>query len=136
MNFETTLRVRYAETDKMGYVYYGNYAMYYEVGRVDMLRQMGTSYRQLEESGVMMPVVHMECNYKRPAKYDDLLTIKTEVLHFTGTRVEFKYEVSNESGQLLNIGRTTLVFIDSETYKPCKSPDWFTELILTHFPMN
>lgn len=133
--FEARVRVRYSETDQMGYVYYGNYAAYYEVGRVEMLRQMGTSYKNLEDSGVMMPVVHMECNYKRPARYDDLIIVKTHVLLFTGTRVEFEYNIFNETDQLLNNGKTTLVFIDSKNYRPCKSPEWFSELILSHYPM-
>ncbi len=74
---ETKLRVRYGETDQMGYVYYGNYAEYFEVGRVEWLRNLGISYKSLEESKIMLPVLHLNINYLKPAKYDDLLTIIT-----------------------------------------------------------
>jgi len=120
---ETTLRVRYGETDQMGYVYYGNYALYYEVARVDALRFLGMTYRELEENGVMMPVLKMECNYVKAAKYDDLLSIKTSIKEMPGVRMHFCYEISNEAGELINKGETTLVFIDMKTNKLTRCPD-------------
>ncbi|MEI6507840.1 MAG: thioesterase family protein [Bacteroidota bacterium] len=119
---ETNIRVRYGETDQMGYVYYGNYALYYEVGRVEALRKLGMSYFELEEFGVMMPVVKMECNYVKAAKYDDLLTVKVIIDKMPGIRFHFYYEISNASGVLINKGETTLVFIDMKTNKVCKCP--------------
>ena len=122
-NSETTLRVRYGETDQMGYVYYGNYALYYEVGRVDALRFLGMTYRELEESGVMMPVLKMECSYVKAAKYDDLLTIKTIIKEMPAVRMHFFYEIYNEAGEQVNKGETTLVFIDMKTNKLTRCPE-------------
>ncbi len=127
ITFETNLRVRYAETDQMGYVYYGNYATYFEVGRTDALRSLDTSYQKLEASGVMMPVVELKCKYIKPAKYDDLLTIKTIVEELPTTRMYFKYEVYNQQGILICIGETTLAFIDMKLNKPMTCPAWLTE---------
>jgi acyl-CoA thioester hydrolase len=119
---ETKLRVRYAETDQMGYVYYGNYAQYYEVGRVDALRLLGLTYRQFEESGVMMPVLKLACTYIKPAKYDDLLTVKTIIRELPGIRIHFDYEIYSDDGVLLNKGETTLAFVDMKTMRPVKCP--------------
>ena len=126
---ETKIRVRYSETDQAGFVYYGNYAQYYEVGRVEALRQLGFTYKGLEEEGVVMPVISMIIKYIRPALYDDLLTIKTIIREAPVTRMNFEYEISNESGKLLNKGETTLVFISKNTNKTMKAPEWFTSLI-------
>ena len=126
---ETKIRVRYSETDQAGFVYYGNYAQYYEVGRVEALRQLGYTYKGLEEKGVIMPMLSMNIKYIRPAHYDDLLTIKTIIREAPVTRMKFEYEISNEVGKLLNKGETTLAFISKATYKAIKAPDWFTELI-------
>jgi acyl-CoA thioester hydrolase len=109
----TEIRVRYGETDQMGYLYYGNYALYYEVGRAEAIRQLGFTYRQLEELGIMMPVVELNVKYYRPALYDDLVTVKTILKELPdGPRIQFHSELYNEQGQLLNIGITTLVFYD------------------------
>lgn len=132
--FENTVRVRYAETDQMGYVYYGNYASYYEVARTDMLRSTGYSYRELEELGVMMPVLELKCKYIKPARYDDLLTIKTQVRVKPSVRIVFHYEISNEQGELLNIGETTLVFVDMKKNKPCLPPEAFMAKMEPYFP--
>jgi len=126
---ETKVRVRYSETDKMGVVYYGNYAQYYEVGRVEAMREIGASYKYIESQGFMMPMLAMNTKYIRPAKYDDLLTIRTIVDKMPDTRMLFKYEIYNEKGVLLNVGSTELVFVNKETFKPCKSPDWLGKLI-------
>ena len=125
---ETKIRVRYAETDQMGYVYYGNYATYYEVGRTNALRDLGTTYNTLEKAGVMMPVMTMNVKYIKPAKYDDLLTIKTIVKEVPRMRMNFIYEIYNEAGDLLNIGETTLAFISKERMRPVACPDWLSEI--------
>lgn len=130
---ETQIRVRYAETDRMGYVYYGNYAAYFEVGRVESLRQLGMNYKTMEDSGVMLPVYGFSVNYFKPAFYDDLLTIKTTITEIPQTRIRFEYETYNEKGVLLNKADTTLVFIDTKTGKPCAAPKEFTEKLKRYF---
>lgn len=131
--FETKLRVRYAETDQMGYVYYGNYASYFEVARVDMLRSIGLSYKGMEESGIMMPVLELKCKYIKPAFYDDLLTVKVIISEIPKTRILFNYEVKNESGALIHLGETTLVFVNMETKRPCNCPDILLNKIIANF---
>jgi len=125
---ETKIRVRYSETDQMGYVYYGNYPAFYEVGRTEALRQMGTSYDALEKGGVMMPVASLSIKYVKPAKYDDLLTIKTIVKELPRMRMFFTYEVYNEAGELLNNGETVLAFIDMKRNRPVPCPEWLLEI--------
>lgn len=131
---ETSLRVRYAETDRMGYAYYGNYLQYYEVGRVEALRQLGMSYRSMEEKGVMLPVYTCSVKYMKPAYYDDLLIIKTTIPELPKTRIVFQYDIFNEKGEMLNRGETTLVFVSTETGKPCGAPGFFLEKITKYFP--
>lgn len=126
---ETTVRVRYAETDKMGYVYYGNYPQYYEVGRVEALRQLGMSYKEMEDSGIMLPVYTCNLKYLKPALYDDLLLIKTTIKEIPRARITFDYEIYNQNNELLNEGSATLVFIDMKTNKPRPAPDSFLEKI-------
>lgn len=130
---ETTVRVRYAETDKMGYVYYGNYTQYYEVGRVEALRQLGTSYKEMEDNGVMLPVYTCQLKYLKPALYDDLLVVKTTIKEKPTAKIEFDYEIYNQKGELLNIGNTVLVFIDMKTNKPCAAPISFLDKINNYF---
>jgi acyl-CoA thioester hydrolase len=130
---ETTVRVRYAETDKMGYVYYGNYTHYYEVGRVEALRQLGSSYKEMEDNGVMLPVYTCNIKYIKPALYDDLLLIKTTIKELPMARITFRYEIFNEKGELLNEGDTTLVFIDMKTNRPRPAPDSFIDKIKKFF---
>lgn len=123
----TKIRVRYGETDQMGYVYYGNYAEYYEVARVEMLRSLGMDYASMERTGVMMPVLELNCKYIKPALYDQEITIKTIVAELPGVRIYFKYELFNEAEELINIGSTTLVFVDMVKNKPCLPPEDFME---------
>lgn len=130
---ENTVRVRYAETDQMGYVYYGNYAMYYEVGRVEALRQAGFSYRQMEEKGIIMPVLEIHSRYLKPGKYDELLTIRTMIREMPGIRIRFHYEVINEQGELINEGETTLVFLNKNSHRPCRPPEFLLELLKPYF---
>ncbi len=127
-SFETHIRVRYAETDQMGYVYYGNYAAYFEVARVESFRHLGLSYKKLEESGVMMPVLEYKTKYIRPAKYDDLLTIKLMIKVKPSTRIVFEYEVYNEEKVLLNVAETTLVFVSTSTGRPVQAPENFQQI--------
>lgn len=130
---ETTIRTRYAETDQMGYVYYGNYASFYEVARTEMLRSTGISYRELEEMGVMLPVTDLTCKYMQPARYDDLITVKTYIRERPNVRIKFEYEVFNEDGLLLNTGSTQLVFVDMKKNRPCRAPDIFQEKMAPYF---
>ena len=122
---ETTLRVRYGETDQMGYVYYGVYAQYYEVARVEAMRSLGLTYREMEEKGVLMPVIHFEINYKKAALYDDEVRIVTTIKELPYTRITFHSESFNQKNELLNTGSVTLVFLDRNKKKPMMSPDWF-----------
>lgn len=127
------LRVRYGETDQMGYVYYGNYAQFFEVGRVEWLRNLGVSYKSLEESGIMLPVRELNINYIKPAKYDDLLTITTILSKKPLVKIEFDFEVHNEKKELLTTGYTSLVFIDMKKNKPVKAPGYLLEQIYAMF---
>jgi acyl-CoA thioester hydrolase len=106
----------------MGYVYYGNYAMYFEVGRVEAMRVLGISYAQLEDQGVMMPVIRYEIDYMKPAFYDEELTIVTRIREIPRSRMTFEYETWNAKGELLNTAMTQLVFVDSNTMKPVRAP--------------
>ncbi|MCX6297166.1 MAG: thioesterase family protein [Bacteroidetes bacterium] len=130
---ETTVRVRYAETDKMSYVYYGNYTHYYEVGRVEALRQLGTSYKEMEDAGIMMPVYTCNLKYLKPALYDDLLVIKTTIKALPTARIVFDYEIYNQKDELINIGTTTLVFIDAKTNKPRVAPESIINKLKAYF---
>jgi len=129
ISFETNIRVRYAETDQMGYVYYGNYATYYEVARVEFLRSLGFSYKLLETQGVMMPVLENKSKYIRPAKYDDLLTIKVMLNKIPVNRMTFEYEIFNEAGKLINTGETVLAFVDMNSGKACNAPESILKLL-------
>ncbi len=126
---KTILRVRYGETDQMGYCYYGNYAQYFEVGRVETMRSLGMSYRQLEEQGVMLPVSEFRVSYKNPALYDDALTIETTITGVRGARLDFDYTIHNEAGQLIVNAFTTLVFVSKETMRPIQPPESFMNVL-------
>ena len=118
----TTVRVRYAETDQMGYVYYGHYAMYYEVARVESLRRLGITYREIEEMGVIMPVLENRSRYLAPGRYDELLTIVTTIKEKPGVRIKFDYQIFNEEKKLINEGETLLAFVDKKSNRPCRPP--------------
>lgn len=119
----TQIRVRYGETDQMGVVYHGNYALYFEQARTEALRQIDITYKSLEDFGVMMPVVSLHTDFKRSAKYDDLLTIKTMMKELPTAKIILDYEVYNEEGMLLATGNSTLVFIDKHTNRPVRCPE-------------
>ena len=123
----TNLRVRYGETDQMGIVYYGNYADYLEQGRTEWLRTLGFSYKFMEENKIHLPVVNLNINYKKPALYDDVITITTTLKEIPSVKIEFYYEIHNQDGQLLITATTTLVFVDSSTKKLRKAPDYLLE---------
>jgi acyl-CoA thioester hydrolase len=126
---ETFVRVRYSETDQMGYCYYGNYAQYCEVGRVEALRDVGMAYKELEERGIMLPVSEFNIKYKRPAKYDDLIKVVTFIRSVNGPRILFDYELFNENNDLLVKASTTLVFVAKESMRPIAPPSYFMELL-------
>jgi acyl-CoA thioester hydrolase len=130
MNYhQTQFRVRYSETDQMQVVYHGNYAQYFEVGRVEWLRNKGVSYKWMEENGIMLPVVSLTMNYKKPARYDELLTLKTILINQTSVKIEFAYELYNEVGELLTTGNSILVFVDMKTARPIAPPAYIFELL-------
>ncbi len=119
---ETKIVTRYAEVDRMGYVYYGNYATYFEVARVEAMKEFGLSYADLENAGILMPVVHYEIDYKKPAFYDETLTVACCIKEIPRSRMNFYYETFNAKGELLNTAMTQLVFVSTETNRPTKAP--------------
>ena len=131
--YTTEIRVRYAETDQMGFVYYGNYAAYYEVARVEALRNLSISYKMLEENGVIMPVLENRSKYIRPAKYDDLLSVRLILKKMPDSRITFEYKVFNEEKKLINLGSTILVFLEKESGKPIMAPDVILDVLKPYF---
>ena len=129
LHFDYTLRTRYAETDQMGVVYYGNYPQYLELGRVEWLRAIGLTYKEMEAEGIMMPVVSLRIQYKKPALYDELITIRTKLKDLPSTKIEFDYEILNEKGELLSTANTILVFVDAKTFRPIRCPEKVLDLI-------
>lgn len=129
---ETTIRVRYGETDQMGFVYYGDYAEFLEVGRVEALRSLGFPYRRLEEEGVMLPVHDLHVTYHQPARYDDLITVRTFIEKLPSVRIDFRYEVLDPDGELLTEANTTLVFVDRATMRPCRAPQDLVDALAAH----
>jgi acyl-CoA thioester hydrolase len=131
---ETKIRVRYGETDQMGYVYYGVYAQYYEVGRVEAMRLLGFSYKEIEQKGLLMPVIDFSISYKKPAYYDDEITVITLIREKpNGYRFNFEYECYNSSNELLNTGKVTLVMLEKTTNKMTKIPEWFENALNRFF---
>ena len=129
LHFDYTLRTRYAETDQMGVVYYGNYPQYLEIGRVEWLRAIGLTYKEMEAEGIMMPVVSLQIQYKKPALYDELITIRTKLKDLPSTKIEFDYEILNEKGELLSTANTILVFVDAKTFRPVRCPEKVLDVI-------
>ncbi len=130
---EITLRVRYAETDQMGYVYYGHYAAYYEVARVESLRQLGLTYREIEDMGVIMPVLENRSRYLAPARYDELLRIVTTVKEKPGVKIRFEYDIYNQQHNLIHQGETLLAFLDKATGRPCRPPRQMVQVLSAYF---
>jgi acyl-CoA thioester hydrolase len=126
------LRVRYGETDQMGFVYYGNYALYFEVARVEVFRDLGMSYKAIEEEGFWLPVRDFHIDYYKPAYYDDLLTIECSVPELPSSRIKFHYKTFRE-GVCINEGFTSLVFVDKESGRPGRAPSLLLDALAKHF---
>lgn len=126
---EVKIRVRYSETDQMGVVYHGSYIPYFEIGRVEWLRNKGVSYKSLEEDGVALPIVSMQINYKKPARYDDLLTVVTKLRNYSGVKIEFDCEIRNDKGDLLTNAHFILVFVDLKIGKPIIPPRYILDIL-------
>jgi len=131
---EHQLRARYGETDQMGFVYYGHYAAYYEVCRVESLRQLGLTYREMEGMGIMMPVLENHSRFLAPARYDELLRVVTTIREKPGVRITFAYEIFNEEGRKIHEGHTLLAFVDMATRRPCRPPEAFMKCLRPFFP--
>ena len=130
----TTHRVRYGETDQMAYLYYGNYALLYEIGRVEMLRDLGLSYANMEaEHGVMLPVMSLNQRFVRPGRYDELLTINTTLRKLPVDTITFHVEIRNEKGKLVNGGSVKLCFVDMSTGRTVPAPEYLLEKLRPYF---
>lgn len=123
------LRVRYSETDRMGVVYHGNYVPYFEIGRVEWLRSKGISYKWMEDNGVALPIVSMTVNFKKPARYDELLTVRTIFKSQESVKIEFDFEIYGKSGDLLTTAYFMLVFVDTKSGRPIVPPDYVASLL-------
>ncbi|MDL5049325.1 thioesterase family protein [Oscillatoria amoena NRMC-F 0135] len=130
---ETTVRVRYGETDQMGYVYYGCYAMYYEVARVEALRKLGLTYREIEAMGIIMPVLENHSKFLTAGKYDEQLRIVTTIKEKPSVRITFHYDIYNEDQKLIHQGQTILAFVDQKSGRPCRPPQAMMEVLVPYF---
>ncbi len=128
-----SFRIRYGETDQMGYAHHGNYAQYFEMGRIELLRAAGISYKKMEEDGIILPVYSINTRFIKPAKYDDLVTLKTFLKQTPSARILFNYEIYNSENELITTGDTTLVFVDTSKNRPIKIPQEILEK-LTQIP--
>ena len=126
---QVEVRVRYSETDQMGVVYHGNYIPFFEIGRVEWLRDKGISYKTLEQNGIALPIVSMTLNYKKSARYDDLLFVKTKLKSYSGVKIEFDCEIWNEQEELLTTAYFLLVFVDLKTGRPTVPPDYILDIV-------
>lgn len=133
LRFDTKLRVWYKHTDQMGICHHSNYICYFEAARSDMMRAMGLSYAEVEARGLMMPILEVQSRYRKPAYFDEVLTIRVRLEELPVTRINFYYEIYNEAQELLNTGWTQLGFMDSVTRRPCRCPEWFLEKIREHW---
>ena len=128
MNFnKISFRVRYGETDQMGVVYHGNYAQYLEIGRVEWLRALGVTYKSMEDNGIILPVIHLQIDYKKSAVYDDLITVETSLKKMPLVKIEFDYIIYNEKGDVLATANTILAFMDKKNNRPIKCPDYILD---------
>ncbi|MBX2944774.1 MAG: acyl-CoA thioesterase [Cyclobacteriaceae bacterium] len=130
---ETTVRVRYGETDQMGYVYYGYYAMYYEVARVEALRKLGLTYREIEAMGIIMPVLENHSKFLTAGKYDEQLRIVTTIKEKPSVRISFHYDIYNENNKLIHQGQTMLAFVDQKSGRPCRPPQAMMDVLAPFF---
>lgn len=130
---KTTIRVRYAETDQMGFVYYGFYSIYYEIARAEGLRELGITYRDIEDMGIIMPVLENNSTYIASAYYDELLTIVTTLHQRPGVKIKFEYDIFNEKGKLIHHGETLLAFVNKKTNRPCRPPEVMIKALEPYF---
>ncbi len=131
----TQIRICYADVDQMGFVYYGNYPRFYEIARNETIRSLGLSYKGIEDRGIMMPVIEIGIRYKRPAHYDEIISIHTFVREIPKyVKMTFYHEIYNENGELLNEGFATLAFMQAANHHPCRIPEFLKELLSPHFP--
>lgn len=128
------LRVRYYETDCMGIVHHSNYIRFYEVARTEMLREFGTTYQEMEQVGVMLPVLDVQAHYISPAYDDDLLTIRVALAEMPKVKMRFDFEIYRENGDRINTGTVTLAFMNSVTRRACRAPKYFLDLLKPYFP--
>lgn len=133
INATHSIRVRYGETDPMKYVYYGNYASYLEVARVELFRQLGISYDKIEKRGIWLPVSEFNIKYLKPGKYDEKLTIKTQIKQKPGVKIIFDYEIFNEAEEKITTASTTLFFLDATQNKITRCPDWLMVYMEPYF---
>ena len=128
MNFNNfSFRVRYSETDQMGVVYHANYAQYLEIGRVEWLRSFGITYKSMEDNGIILPVIHLQIEYKKSALYDDLITVETYLKKTPLVKIEFDYKIYNENRELLAEANTVLAFMDKKNNRPIKCPKYILD---------
>ncbi len=132
---ETQIRIHYALTDQMGVVYHGHYAQFYEIGRTEAIRQIGYTYKDIEAMGIIMPVIDIHSRFLRPAKYDDLITVKTTLKELPQNhKIVFHSEIYNQKDELLNSGIVTLYFMHAEGMKRCDMPEVLKERLEKYFP--
>ncbi len=131
---ETQIRIHYALTDQMGVVYHGHYAQFYEIGRVEAFRQIGCIYKDIEAMGIIMPVIELSSRFLRPAKYDDLITVKSYLKEFPiNHKITFYHEIFNEQVELLNTGNVVLYCLESKNMKRCNTPAILQEKLKVYY---
>ncbi len=123
----TSVRIRYADTDQMGVVYHGNYPQFFEIGRTEWLRSIQTTYKSMEKKGIMLPVISLQCSFIKPAVYDEIISIKTVLKKTPSVKAAFYHEIFNEKKELLCTGETVVAFMDANTKKPVRCPDYILE---------
>ncbi len=133
LSSEIKIRVRYGEVDRMGYLHHGNYALFFEEGRTELLRGFGLSYRKMEDDGILLPLREMNIRYIKPVLYDDEVVIETRLIQRPTAKLEFEYFMKNVSGEILSEAKTTLVFTDARTRKVIRAPKYFLDLISSYF---
>jgi acyl-CoA thioester hydrolase len=126
-SYKFDIRIRYGETDQMGVVYHGNYPQFIEIGRIEWLRSLGVSYKKMEEEGVMLPVISLNINYKKPVFYDDVISVKTFVKKKPTASIEFEYEITNEAGEIVTTASTVLAFVNMNTKRPMRCPKYILD---------
>lgn len=130
---ETLIRVRYGETDRMGYLYYGHYPEYFEVSRTDLIRSLGLSYREIEDMGIILPVRSLRVDYKLPARYDEMLRVRSCLNKLPEIRLDIDYEIFNQDNKLICTGNTILVFVDAASRRPRRAPEYFLNAVKKYF---